>query len=345
MSRCRLGIVAALCLFLSVANVLAQDKPDRLELKNGSTLFGEVIDAEKGALIVKTDFAGTIEVQFNQIANLYTETPMTLQMADGSIIRAQPLAVEDEKLVLPEAIEEGGGSYALSQLLRVNPEPWETGDGYRWTGLVTGALAAQRGNTETNELDYNVESRWTGLDDRYSTRVFGQVRDVNGTRRAENITFTSKYDRFLDNDWYWGVSASAERDRFSNIDLRAYFGPYLGKKFDQTPFFVLETELGLSYVSEQFSSTPGQEYPGAIWTLDATSRYFGNDLRIYVRQNGIWDLKDRSDVVVNSTAGMSFPLIADIEGAAEITWEYDSGAVANVEELNQIYRFRIGYRW
>ncbi|TCO75401.1 DUF481 domain-containing protein [Chromatocurvus halotolerans] len=344
MSRRRTGIIAALATFWLAVNAVAQEM-DRVELKNGSTVYGEVVDAENGTLSVKTDFAGTIQVRLDQIASMYTETPMVLQMADGSIIEARPLAVEDERLVLPEAIEEGGGSYALSQLLRVNPEPWETGEGYRWNGLASGALSAQRGNTETNELDYNVESRWTGLDDRYSTRVYGQVRDVNGTRRAENVTFTSKYDRFLDNDWYWGMSASAERDQFSNIDLRAYVGPYLGKKFDRTPFFILETELGLSYVSEQFTSSPDEEYPGAVWTLDATSRYFGDDLRVYVRQNGIWDLDDRSDVVINSTAGMSFPLIADIEGSAEVSWEYDSGAVATVEELNQIYRFRIGYRW
>jgi len=343
MFRCSSGAIAALVAVLFAVGAAATE-PDRIELKNGSTVLGEVVDAENGTLSLETDFAGTIEIRLNQIASMYTEKPMTLQMADGSIVEARPLAVEDAKLVLPEASEEDS-EYALSQLVRVNPQPWETGDGYRWTGLASGSLVAQRGNSETDELDYNIESRWTGLVDRYSARVFGQLREVNGTRSAENITGTAKYDRFLEDDWYWGMSASAERDQFSDIDLRAYVGPYLGKTFDQAPFYTLEAELGVSYVSEQFTSSPDQEYPGAIWTLDATSSYFGNDLRIYVRQNGIWDLKNTTEVVVNSTAGMSFPLIAAIEGSAEITWEYDSGAVSDVEELNQIYRFRIGYRW
>ena len=345
MIRCRPAMLAAPLFLLLFAGVAAQAEPDRIELKDGSTVFGEVVDVENGSLSVETAFAGTISIKLDQIANMHTERPMTLQMTDGSIVEAQPLAVEDERLVLPEAVVEGGGSYALSQLRRLNPEPWETGDGYDWTGLISTAFGAQRGNTETNELDYNVESRWLGLEDRYSTRVYGLVRDVNGTRRAENITLNSKYDRFLDDDWYWGLSALAERDQFANINLRAYVGPYLGKKFDHSPLFVLETELGLSYVSERFTTERNQEYPGAVWTLDATSRYFGSDVRLYFRQNGIWDLDSTSDVVVNSTAGMSFPLIADIEGSAEVTWEYDSGAVAGVEELNQIYRFRLGYRW
>ena len=334
--------VALAALFFACSAIA---EPDRIKLKNGSIVFGEVVDAEDGKLSLKTDFAGTINISLDQIASMHTETPMTLQMADGSIITAQPLAVEDEKLVLPDVVAEEGSSYSVSQLMRVNPEPWETGDGYRWTGRASGALVAQRGNTDIDELDYNVESRWTGLEDRYSTRLSGQLREVNGKRSAQSVTITAKYDRFLDEDRYWGVNASAERDQFADIELRTYAGPYLGKKFDHGPRYVLEAELGLSYVAEQFTSSPNQEYPGAIWSLDATSDYFGRDLRAYVRQSGIWDLRDTSDVVINSTAGMSFPLIASIEGAAEITWEFDSGAVLDVEELNQIYRFRIGYRW
>jgi hypothetical protein len=339
----RPGLPGALVAFLFAASA-ALAEPDRIELKNGSTLYGEVVDAENGSLMLETDFAGTITIRLDQIDTMYTDTPMTLQMADGSIIDVQPLTVEDEQLVLPQ-VAEGGSSYALSQLLRVNPDPWETGEGYRWTGLASGALVSQRGNTDTDELDYRVESRWIGLDDRYSTRLNGQLREVNGERTADNATILGKYDRFLDNEWYWGASASAERDAFAEIDLRAYVGPYLGKRFDRSPLMVLETELGISYVSEQFNDSPDRDYPGAVWTLDATSDYFGTEVRLYARQNGIWDLRERSEMVINSTAGMSFPLIADIEGAAEVSLEYDSGAVVGVEEFNQIYRFRVGYRW
>ena len=50
-------------------------------------------------------------------------------------------------------------------------------------------------------------------------------------------------------------------------------------------------------------------------------------------------------MLINTTAGLSFPLLLNIEGAAEVIWKYDTGAVEGVEELDQTYRFRIGYRW
>ena len=34
-----------------------------------------------------------------------------------------------------------------------------------------------------------------------------------------------------------------------------------------------------------------------------------------------------------------------VEAAAEVLWEYDSGAVEGVEELDETYSFRIGYTW
>jgi hypothetical protein len=56
-------------------------------------------------------------------------------------------------------------------------------------------------------------------------------------------------------------------------------------------------------------------------------------------------LQDTEDVILNTTLGLSFPLLDRFEAAAEIFLEYDSGAVEDIEELDQTYKFRIGYTW
>jgi hypothetical protein len=60
---------------------------------------------------------------------------------------------------------------------------------------------------------------------------------------------------------------------------------------------------------------------------------------------GLWNLKDTEDLILNTTFGLSFPLLGSLEAAAEILLEYDSGAVEDVEELDQTYKLRIGYSW
>ena len=66
---------------------------------------------------------------------------------------------------------------------------------------------------------------------------------------------------------------------------------------------------------------------------------------MYVDHIGIWDLDNTDDIILNTTFGLAFPLLFGLEGAAEILLEYDSGAVEGVEDLDQTYSLRIGYRW
>ena len=54
---------------------------------------------------------------------------------------------------------------------------------------------------------------------------------------------------------------------------------------------------------------------------------------------------ETSDLILNTTFGLAFPLLFNLEAAAEILLEYDSGAVEGVEELDETYSFRIGYTW
>lgn len=329
---------------LLLAQPLQANTPDRVVLKNGSVVLGTIADVRDGKLSMETDFAGTLEIEQAQVAAISSEQELRLQLDDGTVIASQPLRVEDERLVV-EASGQADRSYALSQLLRINPEPWELGQGYKWEGRSGAGFTARRGNTETNELTYDTETRWIGVEDRFTLRLQGQLSEADGNRNAENITFSGKYDRFLSNDWYWGANTQLLQDRFADIRLRSYIGPYVGRGFDAPYSTRLEAELGVSYVDEDFFDAPDRSYPGATWNLDARSDYLGDNVVLYFRQDGIWDLQRRDDMIVNTTFGVTFPLLMDIEGSSEVLLRYNSGAVEGVNELDQTYRFRIAYRW
>lgn len=65
----------------------------------------------------------------------------------------------------------------------VNPEPWRIGDGYKWFGELNSALAMERGNTDTDELDINFESIWRSLEDRYTVRGAWELDEANGVEK------------------------------------------------------------------------------------------------------------------------------------------------------------------
>jgi hypothetical protein len=317
---------------------------DEILLKNGSRIIGRVTGARDGEVSIDTDFAGTLTVSIEQIAALNTSEPAVMLLADDSVVESGSIRVGESKIVV-DAGQADARSYALDDLLILNPEPWELGQGYRWTGSISFAWGMQRGNTDTDELDYRVESVWRGDDDRYTLRANGEQDEVNGEKSADNWLVLGKYDHFVSDLNYWGFNASVEGDKFKDLDLRYLAGPYIGRNFSTDPRFTLEAELGGAYVNEDFIVADDRDYWAATWTLRMTSDYLGGDSLLYFDQRGIWNLNHTSDVVIDTGVGLSFPLLWGLEAAAEVLWEYDSGAQEDVDEMDETYRLRIGYAW
>ncbi|MCR9185585.1 MAG: DUF481 domain-containing protein [Halieaceae bacterium] len=338
----RLGAVAvALAAGVLAASALAADE---IVLKNGSRILGTVTGVRDGVVTVDTEFAGTLKVQQDQVESLRSSESIVLKLADGTVVEEPSLRVEEETLLL--ASESAPvATVPLADLAISDPQPWELGHGYRWKGQVSLALEMQRGNTDTDELDYGIESVWRSLEDRYTLRFDGEEDEANGVKNAENWTALGKYDRFLEGPLYWGVNASAEHDKFSDLDLRYYVGPYIGRQFHERPLLTLSAEVGGVYVDEDYIVAEDQDYLGMNWSVDATSNYISEDSQLYLKHTGIWNLDQTEDVILDLTLGLSFPLLFNIDGAAEILLEYDSGLPPEVESLDQTYRFRVGYSW
>ena len=317
---------------------------DEIILKNGSRILGTVTAARNGVVTVETGFAGTLSIQSEEIQSIQTQGNLVVEMDDGRVFTDRPITMESDLFVVTE---DSGDQvhYAVSDILRINPEPWELGDGYKFTGSISFAWVMERGNSDTDELDYRLESIWLSVRDRYTVRLDGEINEANDVEISDNSKVVGKYDYFLEDRWYTGVNISAEQDQFADLDLRYYVGAYIGRQFYTESIFMLEAELGLAYVNEDFATAPDQDYPGANWTVRISSDYLGGGTKLYMNHDAIWNLDTTTDIIANTAFGLSFPLLGKLEAAAEVLYEYDSGAVAGIEKLDETYNFRIGYAW
>ena len=336
------ALLFGMCMPLFAAETAAP--MDEILLKNGSRVIGTVTASRDGVVTIDTDFAGTLSISAEEIQSMRSQDSLVVQMADGQIFENKPILIEGEQVT----VTQGDGleqNYALADVLLVNPEPWELGHGYKATGGVSFAFVMQRGNTETDELDYRLESIWRSIRDRYTVRLDGEFDENSEAKIADNWKVVGKYDYFLEDRWYTGVNFSAEQDEFRDLDLRYYVGPYIGREFYVEPIFTLEAEIGLAYVNEDFATAEDDDYPGANWSVRMTSNYLGSDSKLYLNHDAIWNLDTTSDIILNTAVGLSFPLLGSLEAAAEILYEYDSGALDGIEELDETYNLRIGYTW
>lgn len=326
---------------LSVQAETVTPTDDEIVLKNGSRLIGTVMVAKDGLVTLKTDFAGTLSISMDQIVSVNTRNPVVVLLADETVLHPTSLIINQENLVLPDSAQ----TYPLEDLQAVNPEPWELGDGYRWTGSISFAWALQRGNTDSDELNFKLDPVWRSKRDRYTLNWSGEQDETNGVESADNWLLIGKYDYFLTDPNFVGLVVNAKKDKFQDLEIRYLIGPYFGSQFYDKPVFSLSGEIGFSYVTEEYIAAEEQQYGASIWSLNATSNYLGGKSALYFDQTGIWNLKDTSDVILNTTFGLSFPLMWDLEASAEMLFEYDSGAVEGVDDLDQTYNIRLGYTW
>ena len=322
----------------------AVQTPDQITLNDGSIIKGKVTGSRDGVITIDTDYAGSLSVSMDHVSAVETQEPVVMLLADETVISDQPLQVEADQLLVSSdaALQE---SYAISQLMVVNPDPWELGHGYKWSGLINFALLLERGNTDSDELDYKMETTWRSTRDRYSLRLRGENDENDGQKTAEAWYGSAKYDYFLEDPYYVGLQLGAEHDKFTDIDLRYLVGPFVGRQFYEEPVFTLSGELGVSYVNEDFIVAEDQDYPSANTNIEASSNYLGSGSRLYFRNRAIWNLDETSDLIVNTTLGLDFPLLWGLEAGIEMLLEYDSGAVEGVDDLDQTYKIRVGYVW
>ena len=224
------------------------------------------------------------------------------------------------------------------------------GQGYRWTGNLTLAWEVQSGNTNKNELDYALDSVWESLTTRYTLRASGELDYAdagasNEVKTSDDYTVIGKSDRFLTNNAYMGANLYLEADEFAHLKQRLMLSGYYGKQWRSTPKFSFSTEPGLAYVSDTRNELETERHAGLSWSLDMKSNVLGQGTQSYLNQIGVWNLEDNTDIMVHTRIGIMVPLLSKIALNAEVKLEYDSGAPADIEALDQTFKFGLGYRW
>ncbi|GAB5452783.1 MAG: hypothetical protein Hals2KO_31110 [Halioglobus sp.] len=335
------GWFLGLALSLAAAGVQA----DKLVMKNGSVLIGTLVSADESKVVFNTPFAGDITVEQFNIKNIVTEGEVDLLLKDGSLYRGKQIVTEDDRLFVLQG-EDKAVEFVVPDIDMVNPEPWRIGDGYNWFGQFNFSMESERGNSDTDELDTDLESIWRSMLDRYTVRGNWEVDEANNERNKYSWMLHGKYDRFSgdDPDNYWGAQIRFDHDEFQDLDLRTSFGPYVGREFIDRPRLRIHAEIGFAYVDEQFDVAEDNDYWGATWEARMLSEPFWG-LEFYINQDGVVDVTDASQLIVNTTVGVHLPTVLGITTSAEAVYEYDGGAVEGVDDTDETYRFKVGYHW
>jgi putative salt-induced outer membrane protein len=238
---------------------------DQVVLNNGDRLTGSITKSDGKVLLIKTDFAGDITVQWPAIREIRSTQPLHVALSNGKTL-VGPVTTADGNLEVTTA---GGGTVNASKgdvtALRSDAEQTtyekslHPGLAQGWAGGANVGFALTGGNSETKSLAVAFTAdRKTGNDDiaLYANTVYA-ANDAPGAvphTTASSDQGGARYSRNIRPRLFAYGSADFQTDALQDLNLRSVLGGGLGFHATKSDRTTLDFLGGLNYTKESYSS-------------------------------------------------------------------------------------------
>jgi hypothetical protein len=317
---------------------------DVVRLKNGDRLTGSVVAKQDNQLVLRTPYAGEVRIAWHEVAELVVDRPVQLMLvgeppAPATLAPAAPgqaAIVRDGDL--PEPVD-------LARIAYINPRPYQSGTGVAWRGHANVAATFTRGNA-TNDRFYGE----AGLEARAKDYRWNLGAKVNRSRDGPATAVNSwlgdgNLDRFIRPGQFLYARSSFEHDPTKDLRLRAALGAGYGWQLSETQDRQLALRGGLDYVNVNRDAGDDEHYPALGWGLRYEQWLVSRKLQLFQEQEGFWNAREISDVVLRTKTGVRVPLYTNIDATAQLNLDWDSAPGPGRDPVDSVWLLGLGYKF
>lgn len=265
MGRVALALLAAT---LVGASASAQPRTDVVHLANGDRITGEVLRLQRGRLEVKTDDAGTIDIEWDIVSRIEATRQFEVGTTDGRrfLGRFGPAAEGSVAVVGPDAVVE----LRMAEVTQVTPigaSFWKKLDGSFDAGFSytkSSGIAQLNVNSDTAYRRPGFEGRLTA-----SLTMTGTEE---GKGRDDRASLEASYVRYRWPRWFASAFARFETNESLGLRLRSQVGGATGPRLVNTNRAQVLLGGGLVVNDERGVDTAPTQNVEALVTF-ATSYY------------------------------------------------------------------------
>lgn len=258
-----------MCKFLSVMLLTIFLCPfvlaDQVVLKNGDRLTGTIVKSDGKELVIKTEFAGEVTVQWSAIQELNSSEPLHVESKEGQKIQGT-VKTEDDKLAVQTTdkgavtvpkesvslIRNQSEQHAYEQTL--HPD-WL----HSWAGGANVSFALTRGNSETKTLAVAFVADRKTLRDHLGLYVNSVYATNDAPAAVPNLTANAvqggaRYDHDLTQRVFGFGSGDFQTDELQFLDLRSVVSGGLGFHLIKSERTTLDLLGGANYTHEKYDT-------------------------------------------------------------------------------------------
>ncbi len=321
---------------------------DMVTFKDGSVIYGEVIEMSNGLLHINSPSAGEpIKVKWSEVRSLKISHPIPVHLKEGTVLIGTVEESDPGMMRVKAEPMEGTLVIPMDSVSAVNPLAQPP---VIYVGTLTGGFSQTTGNSQLRNAsllgDFVARSEQLRLtlNGRY---VYGDTAD---TLVARNARGTIKLDFFITKRFFWFASAYFENDRFQDLRMRTALASGPGYQFiDRGDFggifkdMTLYAEAGLAYFNEDFRAAEDTSSIRSRWSMKLTWPMLDNRITILHFDEFFPSLENSSNYYLSMDNAIIFKLIDGLVSSLQVTTRYNNRPAAGTGDTDHIYLVTLGY--
>jgi putative salt-induced outer membrane protein YdiY len=313
---------------------------DEVTMANGDVISGEIVGLEEGKLTVTTSYNEALEIAWESIRRIRSEAPVELVLSDGTRLKGT-LEVTDAGVL--QVVTESAGAVAVGEMALVTDINPPEVPAVTYTGNVEAGASYLTGNTETTSANLSGLFVARSKRQRFTLRGRWYYAENDNEVSAREAGGSAKYDFFVMEKLYLYANALFDYNPFKDLDLRSTIGGGLGYQFFEDDRKKLGTELGISYVDENFRTAPDNAYAGGRWSITFDYQIIPDQVAFFHYQEGYFSLEDFEDMNLRSEQGLRFTVLKDFYTSFQANVTYDNLPSPGFEKTDTALIFGLGY--
>jgi putative salt-induced outer membrane protein len=236
---------------------------DQVTLKNGDRLTGTVVKSDGKTLVLHTEAAGDVTIQFAAIQEIKTEQELHVTLKGGKTVIG-PVTTADGKLEIATKTE-GTVEAPAGDVTLIRNDAEQTAfdkslhPGLRrgWTGGANVGFSVARGNSETENLALAFNAAHTTLNDKitlYATSIDTTNNLATPSTVANLETGGLRYDRNVNPKLFVFGAADFSANALQFLDLRSVYSGGFGYHAIKSDKTTLNFLGGINYTHEVYSN-------------------------------------------------------------------------------------------
>jgi len=325
--------------------VLARPKTDVIVMENGDRVTGEIKSLGGGLLELKTDFMGTLSIEWEHIQRIDSDYTFQVELANGERYVG---AIETKEVTAEGRDLEITGIYStfttkqreVVKMTQIEDRFWQRLN--VWVDFGFGFTRANRAK-ETN-VGFRTEYRVTKylLTTQYNALHKSQ-RNTNSTSRND---LTINFQRFFADRWFASSVNSFNQSEELGLDIRALLGGAVGRNLIQSTTSSLALLGGAGYNRERFTGEAGvSSWEGLGGLQFQTVKFRNPKMEIITDLFVIPSLTNWGRYRINLNTSIRFEVFKDLNWGAGLFDNFDSRPAEGNERNDFGVSTTLGYKF